>query len=59
MAQVIYNIDNLFSEKSIEIKKDEKPKHTHTLEEAIEEASEQIFVLRTFNSSMSSHEKSK
>lgn len=44
MAQVIYNIDNLFSENSIEIRTDGKPKHTHTLEQAVEEASKQNFM---------------
>lgn len=40
MAQEIYNNINRSSEKSIiEIKKDEKPKYTYTLEEAVEEAS--------------------
>lgn len=42
MAQVIYN--NHPNEKSIEIKKDERPKYTYTLEEAIEEASECRFI---------------
>lgn len=43
MAQVIDSVENNFSERSIEMKKDEKPKHTYTLEEAVEEASKHIF----------------
>lgn len=41
MTQVIYNGNNNSNDKTIEIKKDEKPNHTYTLEEAVEKARKQ------------------
>lgn len=45
MSQIIYSNGKVFEV----IKKDEGPKHTHTLEEAMEEASKYSFVMRNGN----------
>lgn len=44
MPQVIYNGHNSSNEKTIEIQRDEKPRDTYTLEEAVDKARK--FVVR-------------